>query len=711
MSRILRLSLAFFACLLAAAPAALAAKAKYPSISKISPMKAGVGDSLTITGKNFRSGKGKNFVVFQRLGGRAVFVKSGKATSKKLTVTIPAKLLSALTQKSGKPVGTRFRVRISAARLGLRFTAAKSSPVIGPTTVTSKVNANDCDGDGVTNAKDSDDDGDLLSDTLEATLKTDSCKKDSDGDGMTDGWEYESALDYNGRAKPSPNKRPYPNALDAKDGAIDSDGDGLTNALEYAAWATYGAAKLPLNYSGGDPASVGKLRPGKGQELFDRDGNGFLSDNERDADGDGLSNQDEGGVGPLPALLNKVGFFADEYIGLKEVHDVVDSVPLYGPLAYVHKVNGTSWLDVDSDGDTVSDGADDQDGDGLSNLSELADELAAPASDKTQRPLNACSPNLDSRMCILGDEDIDKDGNPNRTDDDDDGDLLADTVERGLGLNPFKKDTDGDAVDDGYEYYAAKDLNQNNAPRVVDYPKQQSYPNPLDKGDADVDHDGDGLTLTEEFKAWKKFGGDTLPLSYSDGKQYSTSSTLDADRDVDQDGVSNIAETSGPLSSSAFWAAYTSSARIKCTPDYVETKYYGPDFQGLDFVNEDSDGDGLADGADDIDHDGVTNAEEGNYTPDANGFRNPRVGDWCATYVSVGPGAGHPGTGTATQPATPDKYARVDPFNPCKPVNSSACHRFVPFGYYKETGTYVEDWKGAEPDPNHTYTVPPLAPR
>ena len=96
----------------------------------------------------------------------------------------------------------------------------------------------DCDGDKIPNNKDTDDDNDLIPDTLEATLGTDPCKRDTDGDGESDGWEYYSALDRNGNAKPAPFAKPYPNPLDGKDADIDHDGDGLTDIQEYTAWAT-----------------------------------------------------------------------------------------------------------------------------------------------------------------------------------------------------------------------------------------------------------------------------------------------------------------------------------------------------------------------------------------------------------------------------------------------------------------------------------------
>ena len=43
-------------------------------------MKLGVGDTLTIRGKNFRAGEGRNSVIFKRDGHRALFVRAGAAT-------------------------------------------------------------------------------------------------------------------------------------------------------------------------------------------------------------------------------------------------------------------------------------------------------------------------------------------------------------------------------------------------------------------------------------------------------------------------------------------------------------------------------------------------------------------------------------------------------------------------------------------------------
>ena len=176
-------------------------KVTYPSVKKVTPLKAGIGDKLALSGASFRSGTGKNYVVFKRDGGRALFVKAGKSTARQVTVTIPAKLLSFLAQKGGVAQPTRFRLRVMTKRLSKTYTKVGMSPVISPTS-NAVGTADDCDGDGVPNSKDTDDDNDLLSDSEETAVGTDPCKRDSDGDGMSDGWEVQSAKDRNGGIYP-----------------------------------------------------------------------------------------------------------------------------------------------------------------------------------------------------------------------------------------------------------------------------------------------------------------------------------------------------------------------------------------------------------------------------------------------------------------------------------------------------------------------------
>ncbi len=128
--------------------------------------------------------------------------------------------------------------------------------------------------------------------------------------------------------------------------------------------------------------------------------------------------------------------------------------------------------------------------------------------------------------------DVDGDGIANKNDPDIDGDLLPNQLEQVIGTDQCKADTDGDGVEDGYEYQSAIDLNNDdyqNVNQVVFYPHKLPYPNPLFK-DANTDYDGDGLTLGVEYDLWRysytvsHTATRTLtPLSYSDGTRYSLS--------------------------------------------------------------------------------------------------------------------------------------------------------------------------------------------
>ena len=60
--------------------------ASAPQITRVTPLKLGVGDVLTIRGRNFVPGKNRNYVVFQRPRARAVFVAADRATRTKITM-------------------------------------------------------------------------------------------------------------------------------------------------------------------------------------------------------------------------------------------------------------------------------------------------------------------------------------------------------------------------------------------------------------------------------------------------------------------------------------------------------------------------------------------------------------------------------------------------------------------------------------------------
>jgi hypothetical protein len=456
----------------AGAATAHAAKKKRtpaPVITSISPRTLAIGETLTIRGHHFKRGRLKNTVAFKRTGGAAVFVKADKSTTKMLKVKLPARLEKALVVRNGKRVPTKLRLRVLSARFGKRFSTGKRVPRVAPPHPPIKTPPaadpdGDCDGDGQRNSIDTDDDNDLLPDTLEKTLKTDGCKFDSDGDGVADGYEYQSSRDLNDdeyqkpqSILPAPWKKPYPNALYA-DADVDYDGDSLTLGEEFSLWKSFRDPAKGLNdlvYSDGNQYSayardITGHRPGgvigadpvakyQGRGGFiewakeagywnitvpihgvlvpveidnfdfqapvtaaeshwwDIDHNNKLSDDERDEDGDGLSNYDEAHGQAHPS------FWTACYGGEKPY-----------PVAYA----GTSLVDGDTDGDGVLDGADDQDHDDIPNMMELSRHAAAPEhavnggcanpqglpSTTPERgfvnPFNPCLPYTDSRTCV-----------------------------------------------------------------------------------------------------------------------------------------------------------------------------------------------------------------------------------------------------------------------------------------------------------------------
>ena len=436
------IALAVLAVAAALPPAsASAARPAVPTVSNVAPLNLGIGDTLTITGRNFRAGANRNTVVFKRDGQRAVFVRAEEATATRIRLKVPDKLSQYLSRRSdGTARPTRFRLRVLAARFGRTFTATRLSPVVSaavsgsatPTTGTTIRNGSgrtetiaastdpDCDGDGVPNSLDPDDDNDFLSDVLEISLKLNTCSNDTDGDGMQDGWEYQSAIDLNNPgcnnpayptpctpATPYPWKVSYPNPLDGGDAGYDFDGDWIPAWQEHQAWMRHSGHDLSMAgmwYSDGLQASqddpsitscVGLAPPapllGNSSYSLDRDGDGCLNDNERDEDNDYLTNGEE-----LSAQLSSIGWWSS-------VYDTEN--------AFRYSFTGTNWLDGDTDGDGVVDGLDDQDHDDFWNVEEIERGSASVDSSGGStgvttglwvNPFNPCLPWTGSRTCPIG---------------------------------------------------------------------------------------------------------------------------------------------------------------------------------------------------------------------------------------------------------------------------------------------------------------------
>ena len=204
-------------------------------------------------------------------------------------------------------------------------------------------------------------------------------------------------------------------------------------------------------------------------------------------------------------------------------------------------------------------------------------------------------------------------------------------------------------------------------------------------------------------------------LQYSDGKQRSQDVTAPADpkfdymdlvkypslqdgylsddeRDADNDGLTNWDECCGRMTQD-WWASEYSGSN-----GWPKETRYPNTFPGVDPMNRDTDGDGIPDGLDDQDHDGLSNE-----------FEVSRPYDWFDTYVSslqpgVVPAPDKVSNGGVIPDAVgPNPWARVQPYDPCKPVDSKTCWIHPDFGYYQAS----EDWVGPDPE---TLGAPPAAP-
>jgi hypothetical protein len=153
-------------CLLSSSASSALAATSRPTIRSVTPMTANVGDRLTIKGRNLATTRRRATVVF-KVGARTVSVKVKRATRTKLKLVIPATLAPYMTVANGVVQPTRFRLRVRAARTGLRYTTLARSPRIGlPSSLTGTLPgaladlfpilpgldpSDDCNGDGVIN--------------------------------------------------------------------------------------------------------------------------------------------------------------------------------------------------------------------------------------------------------------------------------------------------------------------------------------------------------------------------------------------------------------------------------------------------------------------------------------------------------------------------------------------------------------------------------
>jgi hypothetical protein len=307
-------------------------------------------------------------------------------------------------------------------------------------------------------------------------------------------------------------------------------------------------------------------------------------------------------------------------------------------------------------------------------------------------------------------------------DSDHDNDLLSNSLEKALGTDPCLEDTDSDTMIDGWEYYAAKDLNL----KAVPYPGKRPFPNALDPSDGRSggasawDFDGDGLKTYEEYRAWRRTGSSfdssavgvsdaASPLGYSDGTKTSRPTETpvvpswrsasygltppggifpgvynfhgdlawhDDERDADADGLANWLESARGPGHATWWASFFASEghAAAAWPDPAsetapcDTQEFGAfnerPYTELDLTDSDVDGDSLLDGEDDQDFDDYTNIQEV-YEAVLDLDSSGALVCGPDTYPSIDDGGGNMG---------------VNAFNPCAPdPTSRTCDDYKPF--------------------------------
>ncbi len=438
----------------------------------------------------------------------------------------------------------------------------------------------DTDGDGLedgfelyvtgTSVTEADGDNDGINDYVELQLGTDPTNDDTDGDSLLDGEEH-ILFGTNPLNQDSDEDL----ILDADE---DHDHDLLSTRLEREISAATGVLYDPLSE--------------------DSDGNG-VTDDQEDADGDGLSNLLEILLFDyLPYLADSDGNGTSDFLEDFDVDELSNGDELF--------VYGYDPTLADSLSDGTSDGDRDPDEDGLSIL----DETNWTFTD----PLNPNSDGDVDPVVLDGDEDPDLD-------------LLTNSEEIALGTDPLRVDSDFDGIADGIEVYVTL-----TSPILADTDGD---------GDSDYFEDSDGDYVPDGFEL-SQFAGDfgvlilagEGPAAYFgtdtdgdglldiheflltgtdfDNPDTDGDGTSDGDEDFDGDGLTNAEE----LPALADILSGDQALLNATNPSLADTDGDGiDDFQelqlGTDPLDIDSDDDGFKDGVE---------LEEGTNPLDAGNF-------------------------------------------------------------------------------------------
>ncbi len=445
-----------------------------------------------------------------------------------------------------------------------------------------------------------DTDGDGLTDGFETQIGSNPMDADTDDDGVPDGQEPNPAADSDGDG--------LINVLDS-----DSDNDGLFDGTEMGfdcsnpatnpaqnsciADADMGATKTspidPDTDDGGvtdgseDFNKNGQIDPGEGNPNNPVDDSMFV-----DSDGDGLTDAFETQIGSNP---NDADSDDDGVIDGQEANPAEDS----------DGDGNINVLDADSDNDGLFDGT--ELGLDCSNpATDPSKNSCIPDADKGATKTSPLDPDTDNGGIPDGSEDINRngqidpgEGNPNNPADDSsqmdsDGDGLSDGFETQIGSDPMDADSDDDGVPDGQEPNPAADSDGDGLINVLD---------------ADSDNDGlfDGTEMG--FDCSNPATDNTKKRCVPDADMGGTT-TSPIDPDTDNGGISDGSEDANK------------NGRIDAGEG-------NPNNPADDSTITDTDGDGLSDAFEtqigsnpndvDSDDDGVPDGQEANPAEDTDG--------------------------------------------------------------------------------------------
>jgi hypothetical protein len=434
----------------------------------------------------------------------------------------------------------------------------------------------------------SDWDKDGLNFTDEVRHGTSPNDPDTDGDGLCDGGRAANCH-YPGLVG-NPGNQPGERDYGSTPWMTDSDGDGIPDGQEAVLW---------------DPGASGQAQDVDGDLL-----NGLI---DSDSDNDGLSDGVERDVRHTDMRLADTD--KDQ---LKDGEEITDY--------------GTDPLDSDTDNDGLLDGAEvavhhtrplvaDTDGDGLSDGMEVNTYSTDPLSTDTDQDGLP-----DAWEILMGTQARVSDASQ-----DPDADNLSNAYEYAINTNPRNSDSDGDGLPDEYEDKYDLDPVHNTASSDADsdgYSNLSEYTAKTDPRAWDTDGDGlgdgaevntfatdplavdsdrDGLGDGDELAQWNTLGATAWSTNY-DGDAF-TNNLVDSDSDNDQ--LSDLYEFSTSHTNPR--ASDTDGDGLS---DYQEVMVYQSQY---DAKMWDTDGDGQSDGVEvalmdtngDFDRDGITNGDEG----------------------------------------------------------------------------------------------------